>query len=167
MTPPIRRGPAAQIARCPRYRCGEPLRFVTDGRGGVVAVCDGCALNRAGRCRDCHGPLPLGRVPGRRMRCEPCATRRLARRNALRERPWSQRVANRRRMRELYHARADAEKARKRADYRWWRQIVGYATARCEACGTAWTYTKRGPVPRWCAAHRPYRVRTGARSRAA
>lgn len=62
---------------CPRRYCALPLRSGTDGNGRAVVVCDGCARNAAGLCRDCPAP-----VSGLAMRCQRCATRRTDQRRA-------------------------------------------------------------------------------------
>lgn len=58
--------------RCPRRNCGYLMSSTTDGMGRVAFVCEACARNRRGLCRDC--PRALG-YPNR-LRCPTCAVKR-------------------------------------------------------------------------------------------
>ena len=68
--------------RCPRQHCGARLTIATNGAGRAIAVCEPCARNRAGRCRDC--PALLDRPTA--LRCAACQLRRNRERAKLRSR---------------------------------------------------------------------------------
>lgn len=56
--------------RLGRHFCGARLDFVTDGSGGVRAVCRLCERRLAGICRDC--PQRVAGAVGRTLRCAAC-----------------------------------------------------------------------------------------------
>lgn len=60
--------------RCRKQGCGFVLDIRTDGNGGTIASCPGCARTRAGLCLDCPGKLPEPAKKGvpRPLRCPTC-----------------------------------------------------------------------------------------------
>lgn len=105
-------------ARCPRWACGEVLRFARTPAGRVVAVCDACERTARGVCRDCPAPL----VRRQALRCPACARRRtLERVRAANARDYRDAALRRRKLAgQKRRARRPAVRERRRAYMRAW-----------------------------------------------
>lgn len=100
--------------QCPRKNCGELMRDTLDALGRVALVCDACARNRRGLCRDCGRKLHATNRRGT-MRCEACAARRTAElTQAYESARYARRKAKMRRWGKRYRARKAIREHRRR-----------------------------------------------------